>query len=126
MCWNYIFQQHQPGQRLRQIWHQTVYQGLLPIFKELALSTFHWQEMVQLYQTYWRLHLFPQQPDVANSLKRSEWLSEAIELFVLELESHELPIPEWLFDLIPTFSPMESFSEASQTETWAYAAEETS
>lgn len=116
LCWNYIFQQQQPGQRYRQLWQQAVFQGLHSILKELTLSAFHWQELTQLYQTYWRLHLVPQQPDIVHGLKRSEWLFDAIELFVLDLESHNVAVPDWLFDLIPVFSPLSSFPPP--TESW--------
>ncbi len=101
--WSYVIKNYRPGQGTRQLWHRAVQQEITSALKQLRLSSYHWQELTQLMQTYWRLHLVPQQPGLMDSLRRSEYLPEAVQLFALELESETIPIPDWLADLHPDF-----------------------
>ncbi|TNE45141.1 MAG: CCA tRNA nucleotidyltransferase [Deltaproteobacteria bacterium] len=97
--WNYVARNYRSGKRTRQLWHRAISQSLQKILQELTLSSYHWHELSQLLQTYWRLHLVPQQPGIVNSLNKSEYLPEAVQIFALELEAQGQPIPEWLSEL---------------------------
>lgn len=108
ICWHFIFQQN-CTKPTSQHWHHAVYQCLPSLFKELALSNFHWHELVQLFQTYWSLHKSVQQPNHLNSLQRSIFLSEAIDLFTLELQCYQHPVPEWMDELVALPTPVSSF-----------------
>lgn len=104
--WNYVARNYRSGKRTRQLWHRAIHQSLQKILQELTLSSYHWHELSQLLQTYWRLHLVSQQPGILNSLQRAEFLPEAVQLFALELEAQGQPIPEWLSDLHEYVPPL--------------------
>ena len=93
MFWAEVYQHTHPPMKTSQLWHQCFQDGLNPIVRELSLTVQQKELMEQVLQVHWRLHLYPEQRQLTNAIKRSPVLPQALKVLELELASEQMKVP---------------------------------